>query len=87
MLLHHLIFASYNRHLKINHGVSLGTDHPSKQQPSNFSVPQGTGKPNKSHQENKKPWKFQYGWLDIIKSNLLSYSQFCPIFTNRSVPI
>ena len=39
----------------IYHSASLCTDPPSKPQPSNFSVPQGTEKLNKLPQADKKP--------------------------------
>ena len=53
----------------------------SKHQHSKFYSPPGTEDFNKSPQAEKK-WLFQYGWLDIITSNLFSYPPFYPIITN-----
>ena len=58
---------------------------PGNNNPPIFSALSGTEKLNKSPKADKKPWQFQYGWLDIITANLLSYHHFCSIIINRTV--
>ena len=56
---------------------------PTKRQPRNF-VPQAL-KNLTSPPKQTKPWSFQYGWSNIITSNLPLYCQFCPIIIDRTV--